>query len=112
MQRRQCVHDAVVIYRVGDIIGAFFYNLVSISHGNAGLNEFQHVDVIFTVAEGHGFFPLNLDHVQIFFDTRNFTAGIGNLWLNPYKQAATAAFYREISGTAYIPPTEPETEFL
>ena len=29
------------------------------------------------------------------------TFGIGNLWLNPYRQAATAAFYREISGTAY-----------
>ena len=27
------------------------------------------------------------------------TLGIGNLWLNPYKNAATAAFYREISGT-------------
>ena len=26
-----------------------------------------------------------------------FTLGIGNLWLTPYKQAATAAFYREIS---------------
>ena len=25
------------------------------------------------------------------------TFGIGNLWLRPYKQAATAAFYREIS---------------
>ena len=28
----------------------------------------------------------------------SFTLGIGNLWLRPYKQAATAAFYREISG--------------
>ena len=28
-----------------------------------------------------------------------FTLGIGNLWLIPYKQAATAAFYREVSGT-------------
>jgi len=28
-----------------------------------------------------------------------FTCGIGNLWLNPYRQAAEAAFYREISGT-------------
>ena len=28
-----------------------------------------------------------------------FTLGIGNLWLRPYEQAATAAFYREISGT-------------
>lgn len=28
-----------------------------------------------------------------------FTFGIGNLWLNPYRQAAAAAFYREISGT-------------
>ena len=27
------------------------------------------------------------------------TLGIGYLWLNPYKQAATAAFYREVSGT-------------
>lgn len=27
------------------------------------------------------------------------TFGIGNLWLTPYKQAATAAFYREVSGT-------------
>ena len=39
-----------------------------------------------------------------------FTLGIGNLWLSPYKQAATAAFYREISGTVYT--SEPETEFL
>lgn len=30
------------------------------------------------------------------------TLGIGNLWLTPYRQAADAAFYREISGTAYI----------
>ena len=30
-----------------------------------------------------------------------FTLGIGNLWLRPYKQAANAAFYREISGTGY-----------
>lgn len=28
--------------------------------------------------------------------------GIGYLWLTPYKQAAIAAFYRDISGTAYI----------
>jgi uncharacterized membrane protein len=27
------------------------------------------------------------------------TLGIGSLWLTPYKQAATAAFYREVSGT-------------
>ena len=30
------------------------------------------------------------------------TLGIGNLWLTPYRQAATAAFYRDISGTAYV----------
>lgn len=30
------------------------------------------------------------------------TFGIGNLWLVPYTQAATAAFYREISGTEVI----------
>ena len=29
------------------------------------------------------------------------TLGIGNLWLHPYKQAANAVFYREISGTSY-----------
>ncbi len=29
------------------------------------------------------------------------TFGIGNLWLTPYRQATTAAFYREISGPAY-----------
>lgn len=34
------------------------------------------------------------------------TFGIGYLWLTPYKQAATAAFYREISGTAYITAVE------
>ena len=32
-----------------------------------------------------------------------FTLGIGNLWLTPYKQAATAAFYREVSGTECDP---------
>ena len=31
--------------------------------------------------------------------------GIGHLWLTPYKQAATAAFYREISGTVYFTST-------
>ena len=36
------------------------------------------------------------------------TLGIGNLWLRPYKQAATAAFYREVSGTEHIiTPGEP-----
>lgn len=30
------------------------------------------------------------------------TVGIGNLWLRPYKQAAEAAFYREVSGTEHI----------
>lgn len=30
-----------------------------------------------------------------------FTVGIGNLWLRPYKHAATAAFYREVSGLEY-----------
>jgi len=29
------------------------------------------------------------------------TLGIGNLWLRPYKQAANAAFYREISSSGY-----------
>ena len=31
----------------------------------------------------------------------SFTLGIGNLWLTPYKQAAIAAFYREVSGTEH-----------
>ena len=31
-----------------------------------------------------------------------FTFGIGNLWLTPYRQAATAAFYREISRTESV----------
>lgn len=30
------------------------------------------------------------------------TLGIGNLWLDPYKQAATAAFYREISSEIQV----------
>ena len=37
-----------------------------------------------------------------------FTMGIGNLWLNPYRQAATAAFYREVSGTERIESEETE----
>lgn len=32
-----------------------------------------------------------------------FTLGIGNLWLLPYRNAAEAAFYREISGTVSAP---------
>lgn len=34
------------------------------------------------------------------------TLGIGSLWLTPYAQAAFAAFYREISGTAPAPAVE------
>ena len=30
------------------------------------------------------------------------TFGIGNLWLTPYVQTATAAFYREISDTEHV----------
>ena len=41
------------------------------------------------------------------------TLGIGNLWLTPYRQAATAAFYREISGTEHTPNvTDSQTEYL
>jgi len=38
------------------------------------------------------------------------TFGIGSLWITPYKQAATAAFYREISGTEYkyAQPEQPQ----
>lgn len=35
-----------------------------------------------------------------------FTVGIGNLWLRPYKQAAMAAFYREVSGLEYAEYSE------
>ena len=37
-----------------------------------------------------------------------FTFGIGNLWLSPYRQAATAAFYREVSGTERMESTGAE----
>ena len=30
------------------------------------------------------------------------TLGLGDLWLTPYRQAATAAFYREVSGTESV----------
>lgn len=35
-----------------------------------------------------------------------FTLGIGNLWLNPYKNVSEAAFYREISGASFGVPWE------
>ena len=39
------------------------------------------------------------------------TLGIGGLWITPYKQAATAAFYREISDTEYkyAQPEQPQS---
>jgi len=37
-----------------------------------------------------------------------FTFGIGNLWLRPYREAAVAAFYREISGTERIVDADPQ----
>ena len=37
-----------------------------------------------------------------------FTIGIGNLWLNPYRQASVAAFYREVSGTERMESTGAE----
>ena len=30
------------------------------------------------------------------------TMGIGHLWLRPYRQAADAVFYREITGSGYV----------
>lgn len=40
----------------------------------------------------------------------SFTLGIGEFWLIPYRQAATAAFYREVSGTEYAVPAPEPTE--
>ena len=39
------------------------------------------------------------------------TLGIGNLWLTPYRQAATAAFYREVSGTEFMMNTAAPSGF-
>ena len=40
------------------------------------------------------------------------TLGIGNLWLTPYRQAATAAFYREVSGTESFAAAPTHNYFL
>lgn len=40
------------------------------------------------------------------------TLGIGNLWLTPYRQAATAAFYREVSGTEYAASAPEPTYYI
>lgn len=40
------------------------------------------------------------------------TLGIGNLWLTPYKQAATAAFYRDVSGTECAAPAPEPTYYI
>ena len=37
--------------------------------------------------------------------------GIGNLWLTPYKQAATAAFYRDVSGSEDISPASEPNDY-
>ena len=37
--------------------------------------------------------------------------GIGHLWLTPYKQAAYASFYREVSGTEYYENEELSTNY-
>lgn len=52
-------------------------------------------------------YPIWIDHKDEILCA--FTLGIGNLWLNPYKNASVAAFYREISGTeqpAFNPPQD------
>ena len=40
------------------------------------------------------------------------TLGIGNLWLTPYRQAASAAFYRDVSGTEYVAPAPEPTYYI
>ena len=48
----------------------------------------------------------SLDYAgQTIFSTGGADSGRG-LWLHPYKQAANAAFYREISGTGYMGSSE------
>lgn len=41
-----------------------------------------------------------------------FTLGIGNLWLTPYMQAATAAFYRDVSGSGYAAPVSEHNRYI
>jgi len=38
------------------------------------------------------------------------TLGIGSLWVRPYKQAATAAFYQEISGAERFSSIHPQDD--
>lgn len=38
--------------------------------------------------------------------------GIGILWLTPYKQAATAAFYRDVSDTEYVAPVSDPSYYI
>ena len=63
---------------VGDIVGMLLHDVGSIAHGHSATDVFQHLYIVGTVAESHGFIFGETEVRQHLLDTYCFAAAIGD----------------------------------
>lgn len=93
-----------LLFIIPGIIAALRYSMAPfIMAENPGMTASQAIDASKDLMEGHKaeLFFLNLSFIG--WELLNIlTLGIGSFWLNPYMNAANAAFYRHISRPAIV----------
>jgi len=93
-----------LLFVIPGIVAGYSYAMTDyILAENPNLTASQAIEQSKTMMRGNRFRLFCLQFSFIGWDILATLAfGIGHLWLTPYKQAAYAAFYREVSGTEYI----------
>ena len=92
-----------LLFIIPGIMASYSYAMTSyILAENPGLSASEAIEMSKEMMAGNRWRLFCLHFSFIGWDLlATLTLGIGNLWLNPYRQAAGAAFYREVSGTEY-----------
>jgi len=89
-----------MLFFIPGLIASFSYAMTSyVLADNPGMSARQAITVSKNMMRGNRWRLFCLEFSFIGWAFLNlFTLGIGSLWLNPYINAATAAFYRELTG--------------
>ena len=62
------IQDTVIIDGIGDVVGDLFHIVTAVAHDDAGLNIFDHIQVVVFIAEGHRFVSSD---IEVFHDGFN-----------------------------------------
>lgn len=102
-----------LVFFIPGIVAAYKYAMAPfILYENPGMTPNEAITASKKLMYGHKGDLFTLDLSFIGWDLLNLlTLGIGSLWLNPYKNASRAAFYRDLSPKKQPEPIEDQPEF-